>query len=190
MPIGLWVVLYFSLSAARNRQPNRVGGRRRLDPRVPMAVIVVLAAASMLVGQARFSAETQAVTAVDAGAHPVIGVLNADTLLAECAAVARIYRHTRAQLLVTYQRNVAYGCAAESGLNTLDADYDRRGWLLRAGALRPVGRILIQGWTCRSISRRSGACRPEGDGMVLLLTPPRPPSVSLVLAGIPVRGAR
>jgi hypothetical protein len=119
----------------------------------------------------------------------VIVVLNSGTLLAQCAVVTRTYRDTRAQLLVTNRRDVAYGCAAESGLNTLDAEYDRRGWLLHAAAVAPVNRILIQDRTCRSISRRAGVCRREADRTVLLLTPPRPPSVSLDLAAEPIRGA-
>jgi hypothetical protein len=188
MPIGLWVVLYFSVSAARHRRGGRAVSRR-LDPRVPMAAILVVAATSMIVAQVRYRSAIQAVSAVDAGSHPVIEVFNPDAILAECAVVAGIYRHTRAQLLVTNQRNVAYGCAAESGVSTLDEDYDRRGWLLEAAAIRPVGRILMQGWTCRSMPRRSGTCRPEGHGILLLLTPRRPPSVSLGLAGAPLRGA-
>jgi hypothetical protein len=189
MPIGLWVVLHFSLSAARHRHRDRAAGRRRLDPRVPMAAIVLMAAASMIVSQARFTSEIHAVTTVDAGAHPVIPVLNPTALLAQCAAVTGIYRDARAQLLVTGQRDVAYACAAESGVNTLDTDYDRRGWLLRAAAIRPVRRILIQGWTCRSLAPGSGACLALGDRTVLLRTRPRPASVSLALAGIPIRGA-
>jgi hypothetical protein len=140
MPIGLWVVLFFTLAAIRDH--------RR-------------------------------VTAVDAGTHPVLVVVNSTALLAECAEVKRVYRATRAELLVTYQRNVACGCAAQDDLNTLDTDYERRGWLLRAAATRPVRRILIQGWTCRTLSARTGACRAKRHGMVLLTTPSQPPSVSL-----------
>jgi hypothetical protein len=189
MPIGLWVVLHFSLSSARHGQRGHAVGHRRLDQRVPMAAIIVIAAASMIVAGSRFSAETRAETAVDSGAHAAIAVVNPAALLAECAAATRIYRDTRAQLLVTNERNVAYGCAAQSGLNTLDADFDRRGWLLRTAAIRPVSRILIQDRTCPSLVPESGACRALGDRIVLLLTPPRPPSVSLARAGIPIRGA-
>jgi hypothetical protein len=39
------------------------------------------------------------------------------------------------------------------------------------------------------VSLALAACRPEGDNTLLLLTPPRPPSVSLDLAGAPLRGA-
>lgn len=190
LPIGLWVVLYFSLSAARNRHRHRASTRRRLDPRIPLAGIVTLAAASLVVGQLRFPAEVHAVTVADTGPHPVIVVVNPEALLAECAAVNRTYRHDRAQLLVSYERDVAYGCASQTGMNTLNTTYDRRGWLLRRAALRPLERILIQGWTCPVIARRAGACQPAGSyGTVLLLTPPRPASVSLGLAGIPLRGA-
>ena len=120
--------------------------------------MTVLALASVVSAQARFGAELRRVTAVDAGTHPALVVVNSTALLAECADVKRVYRTTRAQLLVTYQRNVAYGCAAQDGLNTLDTDYERRGWLLRAATNRPVRRILIQGWTCRTICPRT-RCR-------------------------------
>jgi hypothetical protein len=188
MPIGLWVVLFFTLAAIRDHRCERPPGRRRLDPRLPLAAITVLALASVVSAQARFGAEVRQVTAVDAGTHPVLVVVNSTALLAECADVTRVYRNTRAQLLVTYQRNVAYGCAAQDDLNTLDTDYERRGWLLRAAATRPVRRILVQGSTCRSFSVRMGSCRPESHGTVMLTTPSRPPSVTLSM--IALRGAR
>jgi hypothetical protein len=189
MPIGLWVVLFFTLAAVRDHRRGRTPGRRRLDPRLPLAAMTALALASVISAQARFGAELRRVTAVDAGTHPALVVVNSTALLAECADVKRLYRTTRAQLLVTYQRNVAYGCAAQDDLNTLDTDYERRGWLLRAATKRPVRRILIRGWTCGMLSARTGACRAEGHDMVLLTTPPRPASVSLALAGVPLRGA-
>ena len=126
---------------------------------------------------------------VDAGPHAVIGVINPAALLANCADLHRVYRATGAQLLVTEQRNIAYGCAAQYTLSTLDIDYERRGWLLRMAATRPISRILIQGWTCRSFSARAGTCRSEGHGTVLLTTMSRPGSVSLALGGITLRGA-
>ena len=187
MPIGLWVVLFFTLAAIRDHRRGRAPGRRRLDPRVPLAAITVLALASMVSAQARFGAEVRRVTAVDAGTHPVLVVVNSTALLAECADLTRVYRTTRAQLLVTYQRNVAYGCAAQDDLNTLDTDYERRGWLLRAAGNRPVRRILVQGWTCRTLSARAGACRPEGHGTVLLTTPSQPPSITLAGTGAALR---
>jgi hypothetical protein len=189
MPIGLWVVLFFMLAAIRDHRRGRAPGRRRLDPRVPLAAITVLALASMVSAQTRFGTQVRRVSAADNAGHTVLEVVNPTALLAECADLTRVYRNTRAQLLVTYQRNVAYGCAAQDDLNTLDTDYERRGWLLRAAGNRPVRRILIQGWTCRTISARSGACRAEGHGTVLLSTPTRPGSVSLALAGVPLRGA-
>jgi hypothetical protein len=179
MPIGLWVVLFFTLAAIRDHRRGRPPGRRRLDSRVPLAALTVLALASMVSAQARFAAEVRRVTAVDASSHPVIVVVNPSTLSRECTGLTHIYRVTGAQLLVTYQRNVAYGCAAQDGLNTIDSDYERRGWLLRAAATRPVSRILVQGWTCRSLSAGADPCRPEGHGTVLLMTPPRPPTVTL-----------
>jgi hypothetical protein len=189
MPIGLWVVLYFSLSAARHRRRGRAHGGRRLDPRLLLAAVVLVGSASTIAAQARYSSETRAVTAADTTAHPVIDVVNPDTLLAQCAVLTRTYRDARAQLLVTHRRDVAYGCAAQDGLNTLDADYDRRGWLLQAAATRPLRRILIQDRTCGSITRRAGGCQTEAGGLVLLLTPPRPPGISLRLAAEPIREA-
>ncbi len=189
MPIGLWVVLYFSLSTARRHRRGRSHRDRRLNARAVLVAIALVGAASTIVAQARYRSETRAVTAADTTAHPVVAVANPDTLLAQCAVLTRTYSDTRAQLLVTHRRDVAYGCAAQDGLNTLDADYERRGWLLQAAASRPLGRILIQDRTCESITRRAGACRTEAGGLVLLLTSPRPASVSLGLAAEPIRGA-
>ena len=103
---------------------------------------------------------------------------------------AGTYRRVRAQLLVTDQRNAAYGCAAQDNLNTLDTDYERRGWLLAQADTRPVSRILIQGWTCRALAARSATAARRRHGTVLLLTPPRPASVSLAATAVVPRGAR
>ncbi len=187
MPIGLWVVLFFTLAALRDHRRERAGRHWRLDPRLPLVAMTVLALVSVVCAQARFGTQVRRVTAVDAGAHPVIVVVNPTALLAECADVTRLYRATRAQLLVTYQRDVAYGCAAQDGLNTLDTDYERRGWLLAAAGHRPVSRILVQGWTCATFSGRAGACQPEGHGTVLLTTPPRPARVTLAGTAAAVR---
>ena len=184
MPIGLWVVLVFTLPALRARIA------RRLDVRIPFAAVTTLALVSLISGQARFGPEIRAATAADAGSHPVIVVVNPTALLAECADLSATYRHTAAQLLVTYERNAAYGCAAQDNLNTLDTDYERRGWLVQRAATRPVSRILIQGWSCRTLRARSGDCHPEGHGTVLLVTPPRPASVSLAATAVVRRGAR
>jgi hypothetical protein len=205
LPIGLWVVLAFTLSTGgvgRSRRPGRPwqrarrehpgrprGARWRPDARHLMAAIVLVATTSAIVAQIRFTADTRAVTAVDASAHPVIDVVNPDALLAQCATIATTYRRTGAQLLATNRRDVAYGCAAQSGLNTIDAEYDRRGWLLRADATEPTERILIEDRSCRSIPRQAGTCRRQPGSLVLLLTPRRPPSVSLALASLPLRGA-
>jgi hypothetical protein len=151
--------------------------------------MVILALLSWVSAQARFSAQVRSVSAADTAAHPVLPVLNPNGLLAECAALTRIYGQVHAQLLVTFQRDVAYGCAAQSGLSTLDTDYDRRAWSLHAAATQPLTRVLVQGWPCHAISPRAGACRPAGQGAVLLSTPSRAPTVSLGLAGIPIRGA-
>jgi hypothetical protein len=187
MPFGLWVVLYFTLSDSSPGVPLRP--RSELLGRLLLGGMVALALASWTSGQASFPAQLRAVSAADTAAHPVIPVYNPYGLLAQCAALSRIYAREHAQLLVTYERVVAYGCAADQGLNTLDANYDRRGWLLRAAAVRPLTRILVHGWTCRSISRRAGQCQATGHGTVLLSTPLRPPSISLGLGGIPIRGA-
>lgn len=190
MPIGLWVVLFFTLAAIRDHRRGRAPGRRRLDPRVPLAAFTVVALASVVSAQARFGAEIRRVTAIDAGTHPVLVVVNPTALLAECADVTRVYHATRAELLVTYQRNVAYGCAAQDGLNTLDTDYERRGWLRRTADNQPISRILIQGWSCRTLSAHAGACRAEGHGTVLLTTPHRPPGVTLAATAVALGGAR
>jgi hypothetical protein len=187
MPIGLWVVLYFTLSGAR--RGVQVPRSSRLAGRLVVGAMVALALASWTSAQARFPAEVRAVSAADSAVHPVLLVLDPDRLLAQCSALSQTYAHDHAQLLVTYLRDVAYGCAADQGLNTLDANYDRRGWLLQAAAQHPVTRILVHGWTCRAIASQAGRCRATGNGTVLLVTPLRPPSLSLRLGGIPIRGA-
>jgi hypothetical protein len=189
MPIGLWVVFFFMQAAIRQHRRERVPTRRRLTLRFAMAGISLITLASLVSAQSRFASEVGAVTAADTGNHPVIVVVNPTALLAECGDLSAIYRRVRAQLLVTYQRNAAYGCAAQDSLNTLDSDYERRGWLLRAAATRPVSRILIQGWSCHTLAARAGHCTSQGAHTVLLVTPARPASVSLALTGADVTGA-
>jgi hypothetical protein len=186
MPLGLWVVCDFWLAPGTRRAESH---RRRLGYRAALGGLVTVAVASLVVGQLRFPAQVRRVSAVDASGNPVIVVVNPNLLLAQCDGVSAVYRQSRAQLLVTNQRDVAYGCAAQNGLSTLDPEYERRGWLLRAAATTPLRRILIVGWSCRAIPRSAGTCRATGQGTVLLSTPARAATLSLERAGIAVRGA-
>jgi hypothetical protein len=194
MPLGLWVVFYFTVARRTGGESQSSLPASRSSPRTGSAgaglgLIVALTLASLLVGQAQFGSQVQAVTAADRGHNPAIVVVNPTALLTQCDALSGTYRRTGAQLLVTFQRDVAYGCAAQSGLPTLNPEYDRRGWIVRAVAAQPITRILVEGWPCQSIAQAAGTCQAESGGTVLLSTPRRPATTSLRLGGIPVRGA-
>ena len=89
----------------------------------------------------------------------------------KCGALTRVYRSTDAQLLATNNSNVAYGCAAEDGLNTLIPFYDRRGWLIQASMNRSVQRILVAVPNCTYVNSEAGECASEGAGVVLVKSP-------------------
>jgi hypothetical protein len=137
--------------------------------------------------QLGFAGEARALTAVDATPASVVVAVNPARLVATCRQITKVYRRVHAQLLVSLERNVVYGCAAATGIATIDSNYERRGWVLEAAATRLETRILIQGGMCRQIRRSAGRCRPKADGLVLLVTPPRPADRSLALAGMPTK---
>jgi hypothetical protein len=188
LPIGLWSVIYFTEGAYREH--------RRRDHRQPRAatfsagilVVVVVALASTVTSQVRFGANTGKLAAIDKTAAVGVPTVDPSVLVNTCESLTSLYRHSGAEWLVTDDRDIAYGCAAQTGINTLDQNYDRRGWILEEAAVRPVTHILMDGSTCDTSLRDVGRCTPQPDGTVLLTTPPRSAGLSLFLAGLAVHG--
>jgi hypothetical protein len=77
-------------------------------------------------------------------------------LLDQCRSLTKLYDKVDAQVMVTDNNtnntNIAYGCAAAAGIDTLDRSYDRRGWLLEAAATHRKTRVLVQGYDCKALS--------------------------------------
>ena len=131
-----------------------------------VVAIVALATVSLIVTQITFSSvATRSITQTD------VDVTNPTLLSEKCAALARVYRSTDAQLLATNNLNVAYGCAAEDGLNTLDPDLRSPG-LVDPDRPAPTRTANPR---CRTESQHvdsaTGQCTPEPTSVVLVRSP-------------------
>jgi len=170
LPFAAWFLSFAVLDTAK--------GTRVYGPRTNQRVIaiVVLATISVIVTQINFSSvATRSIT-------PTVGVsvANPTTVLSPlCAALMRVYRSTDAQLLATNNVNVAYGCAAEDGLNTLLPFFDRRGWLIQASLREPIQRILVAVPNCSYVDPVAGQCTPEPANLVLVQSPRSPAANTL-----------
>ena len=190
LPIGIWAVAYFMMS----RQSDVPGVRRGplLTGRgilAAVAVVGVIGLGSTIRAEADLGSTIHSYRVADQMTAAVVPPIDPPLLLAQCGEITSLYRHDGAQLLVTDDRSVAYGCAAATGINTLDRTYDRRGWLLREAAVRPLSRILLQGFTCAGLTVEPGTCDDVGPQLVLLTTTAEPAALTLGLANLPVRGA-
>jgi hypothetical protein len=162
LPFAVWFLCFAALDTAKDRS---LKGPFRANQYV--VGIVVLATISVTVTQIVFSNVTSRSIRSTAGAS----VTNPTLLSVKCSALTRVYRSTGAQLLATNNQNVAYGCAAEDGLNTLIPFYDRRVWLIRASMNQPIQRILVAVPNCTYVNSATGECTPEGAGVVLVKSP-------------------
>ena len=177
LPFAVWF-LAFAVSDSHAPTASitaaRVSGGRRKT-----VAIVALAAVSLLATQFTFT--RVASQAVKPDVQLRTGVFERDSaqLTGECTAFTKVYDTTGAQLLATTDLNVAYGCAAEDGLQTLATNRDRRGWVIQGALLQPVRRILLQLPNCRFVTPSAGLCTQEPAGLVLLRTPFVPAASSL-----------
>jgi hypothetical protein len=189
MPMGAWVVAYYTLVAARESErglwPHML---RRLHVKSATAIgaIALVALVSTAVAQASFRSQLKPLIASAAGPGAAVQLRDAPELLSECAAVTPLYHQYRAQILVSMDQPFAYGCATESGLNTLFPPYDRRPWLVHAAYTKPVRRVLLWGGiNCQQppLKPGVGVCTPLAAGAELLVTPPRPVASTLARMG-------
>jgi len=181
LPLGIWAVCAFTLSA--RHQERREPQMRRNDLMITMAVVVV-GCASFVSAQIQFSSVTKKIEAVDASPASYLEVVNPAALVKYCDSVDVTYHETQAQWFVAKLPDFAYGCAAETGMNTFVEIYDRRGWLFVPIATDPVTRILVQESSCNHRIETMGRCITEPDQTLLLITPPRPLGVTLAKAGL------
>jgi hypothetical protein len=177
LPFAVWFLCFAAFDTAKRtrtqgrgvRGPGVQGAAVHARPRtnqnvIAVIAIVVLATISVIVTQINFSSvATRSIT-------PTVGVsvANPTELSAYCAALARVYRSTDAQLLATNNVNYAYACAADDGLNTLIPAYDRRGWLIQASLRQPIQRILVSVPNCNYVDPAAGQCTPEPVNVVLV----------------------
>ena len=183
MPFGAWLVAHHLLtSPAPGQDPAGTGraarGRTRPAPVLVgvVAVVLVVSLISAVVSQTRFNANRRQLLAYEAYPYGVaIAIDNPGDLLSSCRQLTADYRSTGAQMLLTNDRPLAYGCAAQSGINTLFPGYDRRFWEVEQATTRPLTRILLtDGFNCTTIRPVPGRCRVLQDSNDLLITPPRP----------------
>ena len=171
LPFAAWFLSFAVLDTAKG---TRAYGSSRTNQLV--IAIVALASISVIATQITFSSvATRSLT-------PTVGVsvANPTTVLSPlCAALMTVYRSTDAQLLATNNVNVAYGCAAEDGLNTLLPFYDRRGWLTQASLREPIQRMLVDVPNCSYVDPAAGQCTPEPANLVLVRSPRSPAAHTL-----------
>jgi hypothetical protein len=121
-------------------------------------------------------------------------VSNVDELQRGCRAIADVMQQERAGLVVMrYDRNAAYGCAADGAveLDTLFPAYERRTWRLGEESRQSRSRFLVtevdSAW-CASVDRRY-SCRLSRavPGLAIIDIPPQPVVPLLEGIGLDVR---
>jgi hypothetical protein len=191
LPLGTWSVFAFATDRrmADAHISSRAERSRLRNRTLAVEVIFIVALASFISGQILFGKTSGEVAAIDTTPAAVVETMNPTLLIDQCSDLASLYRDTHSQMLLTNSPDIAYGCEATNGINTVDQTYDRRGWVLSAVAKDVTTRILLQGWICDPEMLKAGQCVDEPGGNALLVTAPHPAAVSLDLAGLPVRGA-
>jgi hypothetical protein len=183
LPFAVWFLVLAASEAKRKSAPSDVSHIGRY-----VVVITSLALISLVATQITFSSVASHAVAPDLSPLGGVRVTNPTLISSQCARITKVYRDTGAQLLASNDLNLAYGCAAEDGINTIAPYFDRRGWVIRSSIREPVHRILVQVPGCRDIPARAGRCTPEPANVVLVLTPSVPVATVLGdIAGMHVR---
>jgi hypothetical protein len=186
MPIGAWVVAHYTLAALRDSGSLDGGWKGYLRPATLTGGIAAVALASAITAQAGFGSQLKGIIAAGTYSNSGVQIQSPAELLTSCAQLAPVYRKARAQILISLDQPFAYGCAAQSGLNTLFPPYDRRPWLVNAAFTRRVERILLWGGiNCQQprLKPGTGRCVPLAYGAELLITPPRTVAQTLARGG-------
>ena len=198
LPLGAWLVLHATLRAGRRRDPatsSDVSGvpvaaaPARPWRRTAAGVVVALALASTISAQVTFNHQMAPLIAFSESPSSPVTVEDPASLLAGCRQVSAIYARYHADVLVTTDKPFTYGCAAEANINTLYPIYERRVWVLRTAAAKPVRRVLLQGYTCPTGASKVGNCVNVSDGLQLLRTPARPVVRTLAMLNDATRDA-
>jgi hypothetical protein len=170
LPFAIWFLAFGVLDTAG--APSRLAA---MHTKLLVTAIVALSVVSLIVTQVAFTNVSNRAISSTVG----VSVTNPVLLSTRCTELSQLYTATHAQLLASNDRNVAYGCAAERGFNTLIPDYDRRGWLIRASQQKPLRRLLVAVPNCGYVVPAGGRCEPEPAGVVLVQTRPQPPAQTL-----------
>ena len=169
LPMGMWF-LAFGICETTSIDPGSHPARHRLY----VAGLVAVALVSLLAGQVTFAAVSARAVSADLKPSAQVTVRNPAVLTAQCTAIARLYRKTKAQLLATNDLVQVYGCAVEDDINTIAPGLERRGWVLESSGQQPISRILAAVPSCRYVEHAAGRCTFERPGLVLVRSLPRP----------------
>jgi hypothetical protein len=184
LPLAVWLlVLLMSLDKGSPHDDHTQTHQNNSIAASKNWLLVILASISFGVTQLKFNSSVADILSTDGYFlhHP-------GSIVASCQSIYQVYNSTNAQLFAVNDKNLAFGCAAQyDKLNTLEPDFDRRGWIIKSSYSVPIERILIPGKDCNITLPKSSKCTVESSGTILIQTPPTPAAQTLATVGLPVR---
>ena len=189
LPLALWSIAYYTIEAWKSRDQESVGSKasKASRERLVIVAVTILSLASFVLSQFSFRADIGKALETSQKPAAIIPLIDSDALLATCNRLKDDYVALGAEVLVSLDRNVTYGCATLD-INTILQDYERRGWVLEDAKTRVATRILVFGWSCTAFDSSVGTCVPLKSGALLLTTAPRSIAATMRAAGLPIRG--
>lgn len=186
LPLALWSIAYYTIEAWKSKDQELVDSKASKE-RIIVVGVTFLSLASFALSQFSFGADVAKDLEISLKPEAIVHLTDPKVLLATCNRLKDDYIALGAEVLVTPDPNVAYGCATLD-MDTIRQDYERRGWVLEDATTRVVTRILVFGWQCKAFDASVGTCVPQKSGAQLLTTAPRSIAATMRAAGLPIRG--
>ena len=153
LPWAIWLLVHLAVSTRTPRVP--VANRSRF-PIVVMA-IALLAFVTTALRQADLTSQ---VTSANRGASThVIRLESVTSLRRSCRPLEQVARTTRVNLVITDDRNLAYGCVAlDPRLTSFIPTGDRREWVVRSMQTIDRTGLLMPGDHCATVRKHGYDC--------------------------------